>query len=159
MQYLFLFEELIPIEALLLAFIVTYIAIPSIVDVSRTKHLFDVPNGRTSHEEVTPTLGGLSIFAGFIISAMLFLYIPDIPYIQYCYCRGGDRLLYRAQRRHHRHRTHDQIHRAAVCRYHHHRPGWHPAGRILRAVWDYRHRLLWQRPAYHLCDHRHCQRL
>lgn len=83
MQYLFLFEKVIPIEALLLAFIVTYIAIPSIVDVSRKKRLFDEPNGRTSHIESTPTLGGLAIFAGFIISAMIFLYIPDIPYIQY----------------------------------------------------------------------------
>lgn len=83
MQYLFLFEKLIPLEAFLLAFLVTYIAIPSIIDVSRIKHLFDVPNGRTSHLESTPTLGGLAIFAGFIVSAMIFLYIPDIPYIQY----------------------------------------------------------------------------
>ena len=83
MQYLFFFEQLIPLEALLLAFIVTYVAIPSIVDVSRSKHLFDVPDGRTSHAVSTPTLGGLAIFAGFVISAMIFLYIPDIPYIQY----------------------------------------------------------------------------
>lgn len=83
MQYLFLIEKLIPFEALLLAFVVTYIAIPSIVDVAKIKHLYDVPNGRTSHIESTPTLGGLAIFAGFIISSMIFLYIPDIPYIQY----------------------------------------------------------------------------
>ena len=83
MQYLFYYYELIPIEALLLAFIVTYVAIPSIVDVARVKHLTDVPNGRTSHDVSTPTLGGLAIFAGFVISAMIFLYIPDIPYIQY----------------------------------------------------------------------------
>lgn len=83
MQYLFVLDKLIPIEAFLLAFIVTYVAIPSIVDVSKKKHLFDTPNERTSHLENTPTLGGLSIFAGFIISAMIFLYIPDIPYIQY----------------------------------------------------------------------------
>jgi len=83
MQYLFLFEKLIPLEAFLLAFIVTFIAIPSIVDVSNKKHLFSEPNNRTSHDVNTPTLGGLAIFAGFIISTMVFLYIPDIPYIQY----------------------------------------------------------------------------
>jgi len=83
MQYLFLFEKLIPLEAFLLAFIVTFIAIPSIVDVSNKKHLFSEPNSRTSHDINTPTLGGLAIFAGFIISTMIFLYIPDIPYIQY----------------------------------------------------------------------------
>jgi UDP-N-acetylmuramyl pentapeptide phosphotransferase/UDP-N-acetylglucosamine-1-phosphate transferase len=83
MQYLFLYKELIPIEAFLLAFIITFLAIPSIVDVSRIKHLYDVPNGRTSHKANTPTLGGLAIFAGFVISSMIFLHIPDIPYIQY----------------------------------------------------------------------------
>ena len=83
MQYLFLYQDLIPFEALLLAFIITFLAIPSIVDVARLKHLYDVPNGRTSHSKNTPTLGGLSIFAGFVISAMIFLHIPDIPYIQY----------------------------------------------------------------------------
>lgn len=83
MQYLFLFEKLIPLEALLLAFIVTFLAIPSIVDVSNKKYLFSEPNSRTSHLINTPTLGGLAIFAGFIISTMIFLYIPDIPYIQY----------------------------------------------------------------------------
>lgn len=72
MQYLFLYEKLIPIEALLLAFIITFLAIPSIVDVARKKHLVDVPNGRTSHDINTPTLGGLSIFAGFVISTMIY---------------------------------------------------------------------------------------
>jgi UDP-N-acetylmuramyl pentapeptide phosphotransferase/UDP-N-acetylglucosamine-1-phosphate transferase len=83
MQYLFLYQELIPIEALLLAFIITFLAIPSIVNVAKLKHLYDEPNMRTSHSTNTPTLGGLAIFAGFVISAMIFLHIPDIPYIQY----------------------------------------------------------------------------
>jgi len=83
MQFLFYFENLIPFESFLLAFIITFLAIPSIVDVSRIKHLYDVPNGRASHKGNIPTLGGLAIFAGFVISTMIFLYIPDIPYIQY----------------------------------------------------------------------------
>ena len=83
MQYLFYYPDLIPILSLLFAFIVTYISIPSLVDVARIKHLYDVPNERTSHIDHTPTLGGMAIFAGFITSIMIFLYIPDIPYIQY----------------------------------------------------------------------------
>ncbi len=83
MQYLFSIPKLIPLYSLLLAFLLTFISIPSLVDVARAKHLYDVPNGRTSHKENTPTLGGMAIFAGFIISIMIFLYIPDIPYIQY----------------------------------------------------------------------------
>lgn len=83
MRYLFYNTDLIPLLALLFAFIITYISIPSLVDVARIKHLYDEPNNRTSHSENTPTLGGMAIFAGFIVSIMIFLYIPDIPYIQY----------------------------------------------------------------------------
>lgn len=83
MQFLFYYPELITLEAFLLAFIVTYVAIPSIVDVSRKKHLTDIPDFRASHDKGTPNLGGLAIFAGFLISAMIFLFIPQIPYIQY----------------------------------------------------------------------------
>jgi UDP-N-acetylmuramyl pentapeptide phosphotransferase/UDP-N-acetylglucosamine-1-phosphate transferase len=83
MRYLFYYPNLIPFLAFILAFIITYISIPSLVDVARTKHLYDEPNSRTSHSESTPTLGGMAIFAGFIVSIMIFLYIPDIPYIQY----------------------------------------------------------------------------
>ncbi len=83
MQYLFYYPSLIPLYSLIFAFIVTYISIPSLVDVARIKHLYDEPNTRASHTEQTPTLGGMAIFAGFITSIMIFLYIPDIPYIQY----------------------------------------------------------------------------
>lgn len=83
MQYLFVYERLIPLEAFLFAFLITFVAIPSIIEVSRLKHLYDVPGDRASHSQSTPTLGGLAIFAGFVISTMVFVYIPDIPFIQY----------------------------------------------------------------------------
>lgn len=70
-------------EGFALAFIVTYLSIPSILEVARLKNLYDVPNGRTSHEKTTPTLGGVAIFAGFIIAAMIFLDISYIPYFQF----------------------------------------------------------------------------
>lgn len=70
-------------EGFVVAFMVTYISIPSILDIARLKNLFDVPNGRTSHEQVTPTLGGAGIFAGFIIASLIFLDIPHIPYFQF----------------------------------------------------------------------------
>ena len=70
-------------EAFLLAFVITYISIPSIVQVAILKHLYDEPNGRTSHDIVTPTLGGLAIFSGFVISTMVFVNIAEIAYVQY----------------------------------------------------------------------------
>ncbi len=65
------------------ALIISVIAIPTIIAVARAKRLFDTLNGRTSHLVKTPTLGGLSIFAGFLISSLVFLNIKQIPDIQY----------------------------------------------------------------------------
>jgi len=83
MEIFFLTKELVIFESFLLAFIITYVSTPSIVEVARIKHLYDEPNGRTSHLETTPTLGGLAIFTGFIISSMIFVNISEITYIQY----------------------------------------------------------------------------
>lgn len=52
----------------LTAFIITFIAIPSIIKVSIIKNLFDEPSGRKSHKSSIPTLGGLAIFAGVVFS-------------------------------------------------------------------------------------------
>jgi UDP-GlcNAc:undecaprenyl-phosphate GlcNAc-1-phosphate transferase len=43
-----------------------------IVRVSSQKKLFDFPNERTSHEKIIPTLGGMAIFAGFLMSVIIF---------------------------------------------------------------------------------------
>ncbi len=50
------------------AFIVTYLAIPSIIKVAEIKHLYDVPCDRKHHKTSVPTLGGMGIFAGLIFS-------------------------------------------------------------------------------------------
>lgn len=54
-----------------LAFLITFFAIPIIIQVSREKKLFDEPDERKVHKMVIPTLGGLGIFAGFILSTLL----------------------------------------------------------------------------------------
>lgn len=53
--------------------LIVVVAIPSVIRVSYLKHLYDVPDERKSHEKVIPTLGGLAIFAGFMISSSLFI--------------------------------------------------------------------------------------
>lgn len=55
----------------LIAFSITYIAIPILVKAARLKGLFATPNKRTSHVIPTPVLGGVAIFAGFILSTNL----------------------------------------------------------------------------------------
>lgn len=61
------------ILAFLAALMVSYIAIPPIVRVSKAKRLGALPNGRTSHVGVIPTLGGVAIFAAVTIGGSLFL--------------------------------------------------------------------------------------
>ncbi|MDD4193040.1 MAG: MraY family glycosyltransferase [Mangrovibacterium sp.] len=56
-----------------LSFAITFVTIPSIVNVSNAKNLFDEPNRRKLNKVVVPTMGGIAIFIGFILSAMLFL--------------------------------------------------------------------------------------
>jgi UDP-N-acetylmuramyl pentapeptide phosphotransferase/UDP-N-acetylglucosamine-1-phosphate transferase len=65
------------------AFIVTYFSIPTIVRVARTKHLFDEPDERSSHTTKTPTLGGLAIFGGLVISSGL--WVNQIQLLDYQY--------------------------------------------------------------------------
>jgi UDP-GlcNAc:undecaprenyl-phosphate/decaprenyl-phosphate GlcNAc-1-phosphate transferase len=54
-----------------LAFIVTFFSIPIIIQVARDKKLFDEPDERKVHKTMIPTLGGLGIFAGFILATLL----------------------------------------------------------------------------------------
>jgi len=50
------------------AFVITFLAIPSIIKVSIIKNLFDEPNLRKTHKSNIPTLGGLAIFGGVVFS-------------------------------------------------------------------------------------------
>ena len=56
------------ILSFLTAFTVTFFAIPSIINISNVKALFDEPNERSSHKRKIPSLGGIGIFAGFIFA-------------------------------------------------------------------------------------------
>jgi len=71
------------IASLISAFIIVWISVPSIVRVSKNKHLFDEPDERSSHESEVPILGGLAIFAGFIISVNLWVDPQIFPAFQY----------------------------------------------------------------------------
>jgi UDP-GlcNAc:undecaprenyl-phosphate/decaprenyl-phosphate GlcNAc-1-phosphate transferase len=54
-----------------LAFLITFFAIPIVIQISKDKKLFDEPDERKVHKMVIPTLGGLGIFAGFIIATLM----------------------------------------------------------------------------------------
>jgi UDP-N-acetylmuramyl pentapeptide phosphotransferase/UDP-N-acetylglucosamine-1-phosphate transferase len=59
------------IMGFLMAFGITWFIIPSVVNISRLKNLCDTPNGRTSHIIATPTLGGIAVFVGVVLSTVI----------------------------------------------------------------------------------------
>ena len=66
-----------------LSFIITFFSIPVIIQVAKAKKLFDEPDERKVHKTVIPTLGGLGIFAGFIIAILLGVPAGANPEFQY----------------------------------------------------------------------------
>lgn len=54
------------------SFLVALFAVPSIIYVAHLKNILDKPNLRTVHESLTPRLGGLAVFAGFMSSLTIF---------------------------------------------------------------------------------------
>lgn len=53
------------------AFFVTLFAIPIIIRIAEIKHLYDLPNDRKLHQKPVPSLGGIGIFAGFILATLI----------------------------------------------------------------------------------------
>lgn len=56
----------------LLSFIITTLSIQPLLDILHKHKLYDIPDQRKKHPRITPTLGGISIFLGFIFTWLLF---------------------------------------------------------------------------------------
>ena len=65
------------------AFIITFLAIPSIIKVAVIKNLFDEPGGRKAHKSSIPTLGGIAIFGGVVFSFTFWSAGFNFPGTQY----------------------------------------------------------------------------
>ncbi len=59
--------------ALLGAFLISYLAVPIVIDIAQKNRLFDRPTDRKVHKRGISSLGGAAIFTGFLISGMLFI--------------------------------------------------------------------------------------
>ncbi|TAH30880.1 MAG: undecaprenyl/decaprenyl-phosphate alpha-N-acetylglucosaminyl 1-phosphate transferase [Cytophagales bacterium] len=69
---------------LTIAFVSTYISIPSIIKVAYQKHLCDEPDEeRKIHKQGIPTLGGIAIFGGAIITSTFFVNFSSTPQFGY----------------------------------------------------------------------------
>lgn len=63
--------------SVIISFSITFLAIPVIITVAERKKLYDVPDERKIHLNPIPSLGGLGIFAGFIMASLIT--IPFTP--------------------------------------------------------------------------------
>ena len=62
-----------------MAFVLTLIFIPPVIFMVRRFKLFDRPNARKEHTVPTPTFGGISIFAGTMVSLLFWFQFNDHP--------------------------------------------------------------------------------
>ena len=53
------------------SFIITFLAIPIILQVAEKKNLYDIPDERKVHTNPVASLGGVGIFAGFLLASLL----------------------------------------------------------------------------------------
>lgn len=74
------------ILSFLTAFLLTYLIIPSIINIARRKKLMDEPDERRSHKHSIPTLGGIGIFAGVVFSIVLWTPFNVFGDLQYILC-------------------------------------------------------------------------
>lgn len=66
-----------------ISFTITFLAIPVIITVAERKKLFDLPNERKIHQNPIPSLGGLGIFAGFVMACLIAIQFHASPEFQY----------------------------------------------------------------------------
>jgi UDP-GlcNAc:undecaprenyl-phosphate/decaprenyl-phosphate GlcNAc-1-phosphate transferase len=66
-----------------IAFSITYLSIPVIIFVANSKKLYDVPDARKIHDTPIPSLGGLGIFAGFVMASLTVISFAQAADFQY----------------------------------------------------------------------------
>lgn len=69
----------------IIAFVITFLVIPVIMVIAKKKKLYDEPDDkRKFHKQPIPSLGGLGMFVGFILSILLTLnFASDAPEFQF----------------------------------------------------------------------------
>lgn len=79
-------KTLLMLDILLTAsvsFIISFLAIPVVLQIAEQKKLFDVPDERKVHVHPVPSLGGIGIFGGFLLASLLSVQIYANPEFQY----------------------------------------------------------------------------
>lgn len=65
------------------AFIISFLAIPVVLQIAEQKRLYDIPNERKVHTQAVASLGGVGIFGGFLLASLLSIQGYLNPEFQY----------------------------------------------------------------------------
>ena len=65
------------------SFLITYFTLPSVINLAYQKKLLDIPDARKVHVQLIPSLGGIGIFVGVLISFTLFCSLSDFNAYKY----------------------------------------------------------------------------
>ena len=69
--------------SIVIAFTITFLAIPVIIKMAEMKKLFDLPDERKVHSVPITPLGGLAIFGGFVFGCLLTVHFDQSSEFQY----------------------------------------------------------------------------
>lgn len=69
----------------ILGAVITAFIIPPLIRVVHIKHLFEPTDHRKTHEQIVPTIGGVAIFIGFVMSVFLSSYSFNLSEIRYLF--------------------------------------------------------------------------
>ena len=70
------------LAACVTAFLISFITLPLIIKYFLDKRLVDIPGRRKIHKKITPSMGGISIFIGFLTASFIWLDFIQIQYIR-----------------------------------------------------------------------------
>jgi UDP-N-acetylmuramyl pentapeptide phosphotransferase/UDP-N-acetylglucosamine-1-phosphate transferase len=65
------------------SFLISFIILPVIIKYSLAKNLVDVPGRRKIHKKVTPSMGGIAMFAGFTVASFIWIETSQWQEIRY----------------------------------------------------------------------------
>lgn len=75
------------IQAFIIGALLVYLIIPVVVNVSKVKKLFDIPDNRKVNKTLVPNLGGVAIFCGISVASFLSLY--ELSFVDLRYIMSG----------------------------------------------------------------------
>lgn len=73
----------IQFAAAVTSFVICFLIIPVIIKYSLEKNLVDIPGRRKIHKKITPSMGGIAIFLGFIISAVIWVDLYQLKEVRF----------------------------------------------------------------------------